>query len=119
MDSFLDALATNDTEKGFSSIEKAVNQNIDMTLYTKMILHKLRYALMLRYAPLTKKTIEKSLNERDLAYLIKLIEGKPEHISSNTLSILLSAYQESRNAVISQLPLELALVKILDKKNLN
>jgi DNA polymerase-3 subunit gamma/tau len=114
VDSFLDALATNDIEKGFLSIEKAVKQNIDMGVYIKMILYKLRYALMLRYVPVTKKSIENNINERDMAYLEKLVSTKPENISSSTLSILLEAYQSLRTAVISELPLELALIKILN-----
>ncbi|MCX6754713.1 MAG: DNA polymerase III subunit gamma/tau [Candidatus Nomurabacteria bacterium] len=114
VDSFLDSLATNDIEKGFLSIEKAVKQNIDMGVYIKMILYKLRYALMLRYVPSTKKSIENNINERDMAYLEKLISTKPEYISSSTLSILLEAYQSLRSAVISELPLELALIKILN-----
>lgn len=114
VDNFLDALATNDISKGFSAIEKAVNQNIDMGVYIKMILYKLRYALMLRYVPTTKKSIERTISEHDLEYLTKLISFKPEHISSSTLSILLEAYQSQRNSFISELPLELALVKILN-----
>lgn len=114
VDNFLDALATSDIDKGFSSIGKAVNQNIDMSVYIKMILYKLRYALMLRYVPSTKKSIENAISERDMAYITKLISTKPEHISSSTLSILLEAYQSMHNAVISELPLELALVKILN-----
>ncbi|MFA6251021.1 MAG: DNA polymerase III subunit gamma/tau [Candidatus Paceibacterota bacterium] len=117
VDSFLDALATNDIEKGFSAIEKAVNQNLDMAVYIKMILYKLRYALMLRYVPATKNSIEKNVSERDMEYLIKLVANKPEYISSGTLSILLEAYQSLKTAVISQLPLELALIKILNKKD--
>lgn len=114
VDSFLYALATNDVEKGFLVIEKASSQNIDMGVYIKMILYKLRYALMLRYVPSTEKSIEKAINERDMAYLNNLISSKPEHISSSTLSILLEAYQSEKTSFISELPLELALVRILN-----
>jgi DNA polymerase III subunit gamma/tau len=114
VESFLDALATNDIDKGFNSIEKAVKQNIDMGIFIKMILYKLRYALMLRYVPNTKKSIANTINERDLVYLEKLISAKPEAISSSTLSILLGAYQSLRSSVITELPLELALLKILN-----
>lgn len=114
VDSFLDALATNDIDKGFEAIEKAANQNIDIGVYIKMILYKLRYALMLRYVPSTRKNIEKNISERDLAYLTNLVSTKPENISSGTLSILLEAYQSQRNSFINELPLELALVKILN-----
>ncbi|HEY5587661.1 MAG TPA: DNA polymerase III subunit gamma/tau [Candidatus Paceibacterota bacterium] len=114
VDNFLDAIATNDIDKGFAAIEKAVKQNIDMGVYIKMILYKLRYALMLRYVPNTKKSIESNINEHDMVYLEKLVLSKPEYISSSTLSILLEAYQSLRTSVISELPLELALVKILN-----
>ena len=114
VESFLDALATKDIEKGFLSIERAVNQNIDMEVYLKMIIYKLRYALMLRFVPTTKNNIKDILNEKDILYLEKLISSKPENISSATLSILLEAYQSLKNTVINQLPLELALVKILN-----
>lgn len=79
-----------------------------------MILYKLRYALMLRFVPATKTSIKDIINEKDMAFLEGLVSSKPENISSKTLSILLEAYQSLRNSVISQLPLELALVKILN-----
>jgi len=116
---FLDALATNNIDKGFTAIQKAVSQNIDMNVYIKMILYKLRYALMLRYVPSTKKSIEQVINDRDLEYISKLISTKPEYISSTTLSILLETYQSLRTAVIAELPLELALVKILNAEKQN
>jgi DNA polymerase-3 subunit gamma/tau len=114
VDSFLDALANKDIEKGFASIEKATAQNIEMNVYLKMILYKLRYALMLRYAPGAKKSIESVLGERDFIYIEKLVSLKPEYISSSTLSTLLSTYQSQKSAVISELPLELALIKIFN-----
>lgn len=116
---FLNSLAENNIEKGFLSIQKAVDQNIDMAVYIKMILYKLRYALMLRYAPATKKSIEEFLNERDIIYITKLISSKPEYISSNTLSIILNSYQSLKTTVISELPLELALIKILNVEKQN
>lgn len=117
VDNFLEALAQDDINKGFVAIEKAVNQNIDMNVYLKMILYKLRFALMLRYVPNTKYSIEKTLPEKDMVFLFKLISTKPVHISSSTLSILLEAYQSLRQAVIGSLPLELALIKILNAEN--
>jgi DNA polymerase-3 subunit gamma/tau len=115
VDAYLDALAGKDIEAGFEAINQASKQNIEMNVYLKMILAKLRYALMLRYAPKTHKSIESVISEHDMAYITKLINDKPEHISSVSLSVLLDAYQSLRTAVISELPLELALIKILNK----
>ncbi len=114
VDDFLKSIAEKDIEKGYDCIRIASEQNIEMQVYLKMILARLRYALMLRYAPASKKHIEKVLGERDITFITELISTKPEYISSSTLSILLEAYQELRNSVISELPLELALVKILN-----
>jgi len=114
VDDFLVAIADKNIEAGYSCIQKASGQNIEMNVYLKMILARLRYALMLRYAPSSKKDIEQILSERDINFISKLISEKPEHISSRTLDILLVAYQELRTSVISELPLELALVKILN-----
>ena len=111
---FLESLVLNDIEKSFSSVEKAVNQNIEMSVYLKMILYKLRFALMLRYIPSARKSVEKNLSEDDFIFIEKLIVNKPEFVSSLTLSILLEAYQSLRSTVISQLPLELALMKIFN-----
>ena len=116
---FLLALAHQDLERGYLSIKTATEQNIDMALYLKMILAKLRYALMLRYAPNIKKEIKENLSEEDFIFLTELILPKPEHISSRTLSILLETYQTQKFAVIDSLPLELALIKVLEVKNNN
>lgn len=116
VDEFLNAIAHSDIERGFITIKKASDQNVEMQVYLKMILTKLRYALMLRYAPGTRSEIEAVLSEHDMTYITELIVSKPEHISSSTLSILLDTYQSLRNAIINELPLELALVKILNEK---
>lgn len=114
VDEFLKSIASNDIEAGYACIRKASEQNIDSSVYLKMILSRLRYALMLRYSPSSSKHIEDILSEHDFNFIKDLISTKPEHISSGTLTILLSAYQDLKSAVISELPLELALVKILN-----
>ena len=116
VENFIDALAINDIAKGYEAIEQASKQNIEMSVYLKMILNKLRYALMLRYASSMKKSIEDSISLHDMVYITKLIENKPEHISSSSLDLLLEAYQNTSKAAINELPLILALTKILNGK---
>lgn len=113
---FITALANSDIEAGFTVVNKASDQNIEMKVYIKMILAMLRHALMLRYAPGMKAKIAGSLPDTDMEYLVDLVSKKPEHISSRSLSILLEAYQSLRYSFISQLPLELALVSILNNE---
>lgn len=113
VEDFLSALAAKDIEKGYKVIKDAQNQSIDMEIYTKMIIVMMRYALMIRYAPNMKKDLAGKITEHDMEFLEKLVEGKPETISTKSLSILLGAFQSMRYAFISELPLELALVEIL------
>ena len=111
---FLIALAHKDIEKGYTVVEKVTSQNIDMAVYIKMILTKLRYALMLRYAPLKKKSIIQTITPEDMRFLEELIASKPEAISSTTLIVLLGTYQSLRTTIIPELPLELALIQIIN-----
>ncbi len=113
---FLLSLAHHDIERGYKSINLANAQNIDMAIYLKMILAKLRYALMFRYVPTMKSEIKEILPESDILFLEELITSKPEHISSRALFILLESFQSQKFAVIDSLPLELALIKILEEK---
>lgn len=112
VDEFLRALAHNDIERGYQAINAVSAQNSDMHLYMKMVISKLRAALLLRYAPKMANIIP--LSEKDKTFLGELVLEKPEHISSRALSILLEAYQMSGYSSIKELPLELALIKILN-----
>lgn len=113
---FITALANNNIEQGYETLDKAIKQNIEMKVYIKMVLATLRHALMLRYAPAMKAKVAESVSESDMEFLIDIISKKPEHISSRTLSIILEAYQSLRYSFISSLPLELALVRILNNE---
>lgn len=113
VEDYLYAFQKEDIELGMQAVKKAVEQNIDMKVYMKMIISTLRYALMLRYAPKMKGEMEQSISEHDIKFLIDIIAEKPKHISSTTLSILLEKYQSLRYSFISELPLELALIEIL------
>ena len=72
---------------------------------------------MLRYAPKLEDGAEGDLSETDLQFLETLVkEDKNGMLRSPALSILLEEYQNMDNAFIAELPLELALVKILEEK---
>lgn len=116
VEDFILAIAQNDIDKGYSAVHSASMQNIDMKIYLKMILSTLRYILMLRYAPSTKTKISNSVSVHDMDFMLRIATDKPEFITSTALSILLDTYQSLRYAFIAELPLELALVKILTKE---
>jgi DNA polymerase-3 subunit gamma/tau len=124
---FISAIAEKDLEKGIGAVRKATEANLDIKLYFKLIIQKFRLAIILRYAPkliMTGPARNAShsdaggdFSETDLEFLKELIKGDKEGmIRSPALSILLEAYQNIDNAFIAELPLELALVKIINKE---
>jgi DNA polymerase-3 subunit gamma/tau len=114
---FISAIAQKDLSKGISTVRIASEANLDMKLYFKLIIQKFRMAIILRYAPKLKDEMIGDLSEADLEFLQGLVkEDKEGMLRSPALAILLEAFQNMDNAFIAELPLELALVKIINKE---
>ena len=114
VNNFISAIAEKNLEKGITAVRNASSENLDMKLYLKLIIEKFRMAIILRYAPKLKEEMKGDLSEEDLEFLQTVIkEGKTGMLRSQALTTLLEAYQNIDNAFIAELPLELALVKIL------
>ena len=74
-------------------------------------------AIILRYAPKLKDEMAGDLLESDLEFLQALVKEDREGVlRSPALAVLLEAYQDIENAFIAELPLELALIRILNKE---
>ncbi len=113
---FISAIAEKNLKKGIDAVRKASTENLDMKLYFKLIIQKFRIAIILRYAPKLEDEMASDLGEADLEFLQKLVKvDKDGMIRSPALSILLEGYQNIDNAFITELPLELALIKIISK----
>jgi DNA polymerase-3 subunit gamma/tau len=114
---FLTSLLNKNIEEGIEAVQNASKENLDMKLYLKLIIQKIRVAIILRYAPKLESIMAGDLSSDDLTFLKNIVKEDKEGIfRSQTLSILLEAYQNIDRAFISELPLELALVKILKKE---
>jgi len=114
---FISAIVEKDLPKGISVVQNASLANLDMKLYFKLIIQKFRMAIILRYAPKLEKEMTGDLGETDLEFLKVLIKkDKDGMLRSGALTVLLEAYQNMDNAFITELPIELALVKIISKE---
>ncbi|MBP7007023.1 MAG: DNA polymerase III subunit gamma/tau [Candidatus Pacebacteria bacterium] len=114
---FLSSLLKKDLESGIITVGNASKENLDMKLFSKLIIQKVRIAIILRYAPKLEDVMAGEMSSDDLNFLKDLVkEDKEGMFRSGTLAILLEAYQNIDRAFISELPLELALVKILKKE---
>lgn len=113
---FLSAIAMKNIEDGIKAVKQAAGENLDMKLFFKLIIQKFRIAIILRYAPKLATSMTGEVREADLEFLKGLVrEDKEGMLRSVALSILLEEYQNMDRAFIAELPLELALVRILGK----
>ncbi len=120
VNNFISAIAGKNLEEGIMAVQNASQENLDMKLYLKLIIQKFRMAIILRYAPKLESEMAGGLSEEDVVFLKTLIkEDKDGMLRSGALSTLLEAYQNIDRAFISELPLELALVKITRLDELN
>lgn len=110
---FISSIADSDLKKGLGTTNIAVKENIDMKIFIKMILHKIRSVLLLKYAPDMKSEIQEQFSGEDFAFIEELSKDKKSSINANVLRALLDAYDSMGRSYIPQLPLELLLVKLL------
>lgn len=114
VNNFISSIAEKDLEKGIITAQKASKENLDMKLYFKLIIAKFRMAIILRYAPKMENEMAEEFSEDDLKFLKELVaKDKEGMLRSKALSVLLEEYQNIDNAFVAELPLELALVRIL------
>lgn len=112
----IEALDEKNLSKGLESLNKAVGQNIDMKVFSRLLLEKLRLVLLLRFARDMEEGIKESLTETDFNFLKAIAGKKGSNISSATLHELIGATDAIRYTSVAQLPLELALVSLLEEK---
>ena len=112
---FVSSIAEKNFEKGLQALNQAVKDSADMGVFAKLILHKVRVILLLRFSKEMEKKFKDEFSENDFKFLKDLSGGKNSNINSEALKELIGACPQIKSAYISQLPLELFLLKLTDK----
>lgn len=110
---FIRAIDMGDLNLGLEAVSSAEESNIDMVLYFKLVLHKVRAILLLRNFKGGEEKIAEQMTDTDFSFLKSVAEKKDSKINSNALEILLSYFDMVEKAYIPAMPLELVLVKII------
>lgn len=110
----LKAISEKNAKDALSAIREAVEENLDARTLAKLLIHRMRVVLLLRYAPDLAESFSKELTEADLA-LAKEVSKNPG-VTSETLRMLLEAYGTMAYAAVPHLPLELAVIDICAQK---
>ncbi len=108
----IEAIAHKDKERALTVVQATVNENVDMSVFMKMLLEKMRFVLLLRFAPAMEKQIASQVSQEDFLWLKKLSGEKDINISSSVLLEMLTAYENSSRAYIAHLPLEVAIISV-------
>lgn len=109
---FISALAEGNSEKGMMALHKASENNIDMAIFSKLILEKMRFILLLTHAPDMQAMIRERVSEEDFNFLSTHAKSKNKNLSFESLLEILKASQLIGRAFIPELPLEIAVAKI-------
>lgn len=107
----IESLAEKNVSKGLQAIAAAREANVDMKLFGKLILEKLRFVLLLRFDKTMADSIKDRVSEEDFKWLGDLA-GKATHINSQVLIKFLEAYEHLGKTHIAELPLELVVVEM-------
>lgn len=109
---FLMALAENKKEDALSVIARVTEQNTDIETFMKLVLHKVRLILMVRFAPRMHAELKEEVGDNDFAFFTELAGVKGKVINSELLTTLLETYDQIGVSYIKQLPIELMVMKI-------
>lgn len=113
---FIASLETKELSSALGSLHKALSANVDAKVFLKLVLQKLRFFLLLKYAKEMEKEISEEVSPDDFAFLKKLAGVADSTISSALLSELLVAYDAVGRAYIPALPIELSIIRVLGSK---
>ncbi len=103
------SIANKDVDLGLSTVKKAVAQNIDLSVFLKLVLHSVRAVLLLKFGK--ESLVKDDLSQNEFEFVSKLAK-ESDNFSSSVLVELLSALENTTGSYIPSLPLELALINI-------
>lgn len=110
---FIDALIAKNAAKGIAVLEEARTAHIDMKLFVALVLRVVRLALIARLAPDLLAKQAGDLSEEESRFVDELSKKAEPPVLANLLREFLAAHEQIDGATIPELPLELALVKVV------
>ncbi len=112
-ENFIESIAEKNIEKGLEVLRTVSKQNLDVTMFSKIIIETLRGALLLKASPMSEKELKEKLSPERFTFVKKISEIKDSAVKAETLRELLTAHEEISRSFIPTLPLEIALIKVL------
>ena len=107
----IEAISKREVSKALAKVREAEEQNVSMaTLFTLLVM-RMRYSMLLRYAPELESSIKSELTDEDFKLLSSIGSEKDSIINSKTLGVFLEMHPMIGKTAIPSLPIELAIIK--------
>jgi DNA polymerase-3 subunit gamma/tau len=109
----IEALLESDLPAALAVVKDAVANNHSLPVFVKMVLRQLRLILLWRLAPALRPEIEAAVGPSGKARLDQWQAHARATALPNILRELLACYDDLTRAAVQELPLELALIRLL------
>ena len=110
------ALHEKNTDAALAAVAEAVSAHADMKLFVRLLLEQVRAVMLVRHQPAKAETLLSHFGGETKAVLAKLAAANPSPLNSQLLLRLLQAAEQGSFSPIPQLPLEIAIVEVTEKK---
>ncbi len=108
------ALHEKNAEVALGAIAEAIASHADVKLFTRLLLERVRAIMLLRNMPNKAESILAPFSVNDAAQLKTLAAATPSSINSHALVRLLTASERLGKSQLPYLPLELAIIEIIN-----
>jgi DNA polymerase III gamma/tau subunit len=117
LNNIIEAIEKADLNKGLKSLHETVKQNIDSKLFLRLLIERVRSVLLLRFAKDLETEIRDNYTDTDFKFLKDMADNKSSKVNSKILDELLKAYEEINFSAVKEIPLELALIRLLGDRS--
>lgn len=108
----IEALHKQETERALKAVERAVEANVNMKLFMRLLLERIRMIILSRHSPADAEILLEQLIEDDANLIRNIAKDTKTPINSHLLLRLLEAVEQTKGTYLPQLPLELALIEL-------
>lgn len=110
------ALGRGEAEPALAAISKAVESGVEMKLFLRLLLERIRAVVLLRNLPSRRDDILADLSEEEASLIDEMAADKTSLVNSHMLLRLLDAAEQTSRSQIPSLPLEVAIIDLCEKK---
>lgn len=109
------AIVNADLPGALAQTRVASENNLDPKILTKMLMHETRLVMLALFAPELKKSLVDEVGEDEWEFIEEMKALPGAKSLPGVLRELLGVYEDIPKSTIQELPLELALIKLLSK----